>query len=372
VRKQIALVAIAAIAALTLIVGGITYAATRGNSVTVSVDGKVSQVHTSADTVAEVLEEEDIALGAHDAVAPSLNTAIEDGSRIAVRYGRQLTLTVDGNVKKYWVTATTVNQALGELGLRFRAADLSVGRSSFISRSGLRLSIGTPKKIILIVRGHKRHVVTTGVTVADALDDLGVRVDKNDMLRPLAKASISEGTTIVVTRIEVQIRHAKVAVPFETITRHDDSMFTDQKKILRKGVDGLQRETLRITYANGEVRYRRLVNTKLLKAPVSRIVVVGTKEHPVHQTVSYPDGNTVWDALAECESGGNWAANTGNGYYGGLQFLQSTWLAYGGGAYASLPSDATREEQIAIAVKVRDAAGGYSPWPACAAQLGLL
>ena len=79
-----------------------------------------------------------------------------------------------------------------------------------------------------------------------------------------------------------------------------------------------------------------------------------------------------WDAIAACESGGNWAINTGNGYYGGLQFLQSTWLANGGGAYAPLPSQATREQQIAIATKVRDAAGGYGPWPACAASLGLL
>jgi uncharacterized protein YabE (DUF348 family) len=368
VRKQLALIAVAVVAALALITGGITYATTKGTSVTVSVDGKVSQIHTSADTVAGVLQDADITLGAHDAVAPSLDTAIEDGSRIAVRYGRQLTLTVDGKAKTYWVTATTVNQALGELGMRFGSADLSASRSSFIGRTGLNVSIGTPKKIILIVHGHKRHVVTTGVTVADALADLGVGFDKNDMLRPLPKANISDGTTIVVTRIHVEIRHLKVAVPYESFTRHDDSMFTDEKKILRQGVDGLQWEKLRITYANGEVRHRTLLSTSLLKAPVSQIQVVGTKPRPE----SNPGGNSVWDALAECESGGNWAANTGNGYYGGLQFLQSTWLAYGGGVYASLPSDATREEQIAIATKLRDAAGGYSPWPACASQLGLL
>ena len=80
----------------------------------------------------------------------------------------------------------------------------------------------------------------------------------------------------------------------------------------------------------------------------------------------------MWDSLAQCESGGNWAINTGNGYYGGLQFLQSTWLAHGGGAYVSYPHLASREQQIAIAERVRDAAGGYSPWPACAASLGLL
>jgi ABC-type transport system substrate-binding protein len=77
---------------------------------------------------------------------------------------------------------------------------------------------------------------------------------------------------------------------------------------------------------------------------------------------------STWDQLAQCESGGNWAINTGNGYYGGLQFNLGTWQAYGG---SGLPSNASRETQIAIATKVRDASGGYGAWPGCAAALGL-
>ena len=70
----------------------------------------------------------------------------------------------------------------------------------------------------------------------------------------------------------------------------------------------------------------------------------------------------------QCESGGNWAINTGNGYYGGLQFSLGTWHAYGG---TGLPSQHSRETQIAIATKLRDASGGYGAWPHCAAALGL-
>ena len=76
----------------------------------------------------------------------------------------------------------------------------------------------------------------------------------------------------------------------------------------------------------------------------------------------------MWDQLAQCESGGNWAINTGNGYYGGLQFSLSTWRAYGGPGY---PHEQSRETQIAIATKLRDANGGYGAWPACSASLGL-
>jgi resuscitation-promoting factor RpfA len=71
-----------------------------------------------------------------------------------------------------------------------------------------------------------------------------------------------------------------------------------------------------------------------------------------------------WDAVAQCESGGNWAINTGNGFYGGLQFTEQTWLGYGGGAYAQYANQASRSEQIAIAEKVL-AGQGIGAWPVC-------
>jgi resuscitation-promoting factor RpfA len=80
--------------------------------------------------------------------------------------------------------------------------------------------------------------------------------------------------------------------------------------------------------------------------------------------------NRTWNRLAQCESGGNWHINTGNGYYGGLQFSSSTWLGYGGGKYASRADLATRRQQIAIAEKVLRGSG-WGAWPACSAQLGL-
>jgi resuscitation-promoting factor RpfA len=76
---------------------------------------------------------------------------------------------------------------------------------------------------------------------------------------------------------------------------------------------------------------------------------------------------STWDALAQCESGGNWAINTGNGYSGGLQFSPTTWAAYGGTGSAA---DASREQQIAVAEQVQ-ASQGWGAWPSCAAQLGL-
>lgn len=100
------------------------------------------------------------------------------------------------------------------------------------------------------------------------------------------------------------------------------------------------------------------------KRAVKATVASATVKPPV---VSY-DGGTVWDSLAKCESGGNWAINTGNGYYGGIQFDIGTWGGFGGYARADL---APRDIQIQRAEQIR-ASRGFSPWPACAAKLGLL
>ncbi|MFF2662078.1 transglycosylase family protein [Kitasatospora sp. NPDC058032] len=79
---------------------------------------------------------------------------------------------------------------------------------------------------------------------------------------------------------------------------------------------------------------------------------------------------STWDAVAQCESGGNWAINTGNGFYGGLQFTSSTWAAFGGTAYASQANLATKAQQIAVAEKVL-ASQGPGAWPVCSVKAGL-
>jgi hypothetical protein len=81
-----------------------------------------------------------------------------------------------------------------------------------------------------------------------------------------------------------------------------------------------------------------------------------------------PDSD--WDRLAQCESGGNWGINTGNGYHGGLQFSAGTWAAYGGTQFAPTANQATRAQQIAIAEKTL-AGQGWGAWPSCSARLGL-
>lgn len=87
-----------------------------------------------------------------------------------------------------------------------------------------------------------------------------------------------------------------------------------------------------------------------------------------------PGDGSHWDHLAQCETGGNWSTNTGNGYGGGLQFAHqrsySTWLSFGGGEFAPHPWEASREQQIVIAERVL-ASSGWNAWPGCTRKLGL-
>jgi LysM repeat protein len=87
---------------------------------------------------------------------------------------------------------------------------------------------------------------------------------------------------------------------------------------------------------------------------------------PVSAAVPASSGGANWSAIAACESNGNWSANTGNGFYGGLQFTEQTWLGYGGGQYASSANLATMAQQISVAERVL-AGQGIGAWPVCGA-----
>jgi resuscitation-promoting factor RpfA len=105
---------------------------------------------------------------------------------------------------------------------------------------------------------------------------------------------------------------------------------------------------------------------------IARVVVAGVAVGAPLAVAASPasaDSGVNWDAVAQCESGGNWHINTGNGYYGGLQFSAGTWRAYGGGAYAPTADQASRGAQIAVATRVQHAQG-WGAWPVCSARAG--
>ena len=341
--------------ALVLAVVGTTTAfASLSRTVTLSVDGHAKQVRTFGGDVGDVLASQGIKPTSHDDVVPSVNTPVDDGTRIAVRLGRPLTLSVDGVKRTMWTTATTVAAALDQAGVRTAQAALSVSRSASIDRAGMALSLTTPKLAVVKIgdaRAVRRNI--PAATVGSYLAAMRAGVDRNDLVRPSRGAVVRDGAQIVVTKIGVRTRHVpREAIPAPVTEKKDGSMMSGETKTLRQGSNGIRDVTYKLRFRNGNLVQRSVVSQNVLRQATPTVVLVGTK------TVD----TGVWDRIAACESGGNWAANTGNGYYGGLQFNLGTWHAYGG---PGRPDQQSRETQISIAEKVRDASGGYGAWPVC-------
>ncbi len=361
---------IAGVVLLSVAITGIGYAA-MSKTVTLSLDGKSHKVHTLGSNVGDVLKDQGISLGKHDTVAPGAGSGVSDGQTIAVKYGRPLDVKVDGRANRYWVTATDVASALDQLGLRFGGgADLSTSRGATIGRSGMSLAVVTPKTLSVKLAGKKQHAATvTALRVGGALKELGVTVDGNDKVKPGLGATIKDGDKLTFTDVRVVKRRATQAVGHATRKVADASMYTDQSKTVRTGHDGSRSLVYRVTLENGHAAARKVVSSSVTRQPVTTVVHYGTKHRPAPApapapapTTNFAGGSSIWDKIASCESGGNWAANTGNGYYGGLQFTLGTWAAYGG---SGRPDQQSREAQIAVAERVAAAEGGYGAWPVC-------
>ena len=310
-----------------------------------------------------------ISLGDHDVVAPGPGSSVADGATIAVRYGRPLDVKVDGKSNRYWVTATDVATALDQLGLRFTNADISASRSASIGRAGMDLAVVTPKTVAVKLGGAKPRTTTvTALTVGEALKELGAKVDGNDKVSPAAGTTLEDGDKLALTKVRVVQRPVTESIASGSVKKQDAGMYTDQSKTVRAGRDGSRKVLYKITFENGKMVTRKAMRSTVVRQPVNAIISVGTKQRPAPAPApssNYAGGSSAWDRIAACESGGNWAANTGNGYYGGLQFNLGTWQSYGG---SGRPDQNSREAQIAVAERVAAAEGGYGAWPVCGAR----
>ncbi|MBE3075718.1 MAG: transglycosylase family protein, partial [Actinobacteria bacterium] len=261
----------------------------------------------------------------------------------------------------------TVAGALSELGIRADSAKLSVSRSQPLGRMGLAMSVTTPKNVTVAVDGRTLKAQTTGGTVADLLSELKVTLGAKDRITPGLKTPITNsGLKVAVARVRQKSVRTTETIAFGTQRRSDATLYKGDTKTVTAGKQGHKVVTHLQTWVNGKLESSRFRSSHVTTAPVKRLLAVGTKARPVESApASTGGGSTVnaamWDRIAQCESGGNWAINTGNGYYGGLQFDNQTWLGNGGGQYAARADLASRTQQIAVANKVY-AARGLGPW----------
>jgi uncharacterized protein YabE (DUF348 family) len=355
-------------AVLGVVVGASVIYATLDKTVTLSIDGKTSQVHAFSKTVGDLLDSQDIKVSSKDIVAPAVSSSLGEGDTVVVRYARPLTLTVDGDKRTYWTTELSVDRALSALGVRADGASLSASRSQRIDRAGLAMWLSTPKQVTVIAGGKKRTVTTVAPTVAALLTEQKLVVNPLDKLSTVPTAMLHEGSVVKLTRIEKKRVKKTETVAFAVTKKSSSKLYKGETKVLTKGQTGKRSAIYDLVLSDGKVTKRTLVSSSIKDKPVTQVVQVGTKAKPAAPSSGggTPSGGGLnWAALAKCESGGNPRAVNPAGYYGLYQFSLSTWAAQGG---SGNPTDASASEQTKRA-QILYGKTGASSWPSCGPKL---
>ncbi|MFC4125744.1 transglycosylase family protein [Nocardia rhizosphaerae] len=358
----------AAVAAmlLTLLVGG-ALAIVNHKTVALVVDGERIEHSTMSREVRAILADAGYEISDHDDVRPAADTTVGDGATITLNRGREITITVDGAERTVWTTGSTAGEALAQMQI---PADTHVvpTRTEKLPLAGAELSVYTPRTITLVDGGGDPvDVRLAAPTVGEFLAAAGVPLRNEDFAEPAADTPLDADMRVTVTRQHVEERTETLPLEPDEQVIEDVTLNMSRTVVENPGVPGLHEATFAVTMTNGVESNRVLTNSNVITPAEPKVIRKGAK--PGTEVPPVRDGE-IWDALARCESTGNWSINTGNGYYGGIQFDQSTWERQGGLKYAPRADLATREEQIAIA-EITRARQGWGAWPACTGRLGL-
>ena len=344
--------------------GGFAVAAHK--TVTLTVDGSAMTVSTMKSRVIDVIKENGLDVGERDDLYPAANEAVHQSDTIVLRRSRPLQVSLDGqNSRQVWTTASTVDEALAQLQMTDKAP-AAASRGSRVPLAGMSLPVVSAKTVQINDGGAVRTVHLAAPNVAGLLEAAGAPLQQRDTVEPAASSPVFDGMQIDVTRIRIDKVTERVPLPPNNQRIEDPTMNMSRQVVENPGMPGTQDVTFAVAKVNG-VETGRLPVANVVVVPArDGVLRVGAK--PGTEVPPVTNG-AIWDALSRCEAGGNWAINTGNGFYGGVQFDQNTWERQGGLRYAPRADLATREEQIAIA-EVTRARQGWGAWPVCSGRVG--
>lgn len=257
-------------------------------------------------------------------------------------------------------------------------------------------STGAAGRVTVVADGASRQVAAAGGTVAALLDRAGVELTADDRVAPELDAPVPAGGRVVVERVEVGVVEREVPIAHGEREEPAPRLPAGERRTVREGRAGLVVVTEEVTRVDGEAVAREEIARATVREPRDAVVEVGVDPEPAHahdeptreaaahephdhahephdhEPDHQPAGRgdprdpATWDRLAECETGGDWQADSGNGYYGGLQFDPETWRRVGG---TGMPHEHPRETQIEMGRRLH-AREGWAPWPECARRLG--
>jgi resuscitation-promoting factor RpfB len=353
-------------ALLLVLAGAGGFAVAADKTVTLTVDGVAMNVSTMKSRVIDVVKENGFAVGDRDDLYPAADQPVHQAETIVLRRSRPLQISLDGrHSQQVWTTASTVDEALAQLRMTDKAPT-AASRGSRVPLGGMSLPVVSPRTVQIDDAGALRTVRLAAPNVAALLQAAGAPLQQRDTVVPPASWPVVDGMQIQVTRVRIEKVTEQLPLEPRNQRIEDVTMNMSRQVVEDAGAPGTQDVTFAVAKVNG-VETGRLPVANVVIAPArDGVVRVGAK--PGTEVPPVRDAPT-WDALAQCEAGGNWAIDSGNGFFGGVQFDQNTWERNGGLRYAARADLATREEQIAIA-EVTRARQGWGAWPVCSGRVG--
>jgi resuscitation-promoting factor RpfB len=376
-----------------VLAAGAVAAASSASTVEVAVDGEVHDVRAYGGTIGDVLDRIDVVVGPADEISLDLETPVDSDLRLELDRAITVEVEVHGAVARR-VTAPVssvagVLEAADMADVRDAGAEIVPAWNSPIE-DGDTVKVLLPTDITVAVDGDEVETATLATTIEAVLSETGVELGPDDVVLPGDTGALLGPTTITIQRVEISEETVEVELEHEEIRRENDDLERGKTRVDREGRDGLRVDTYEVTTVDGEQEERVKVDEEVVTEPRDRVILVGTKPPPPpppapstsssssssssrsssgsSSSGSGSSGDGVWDRLAQCEAGGNWSNVSGNGmYYGGLQFLPSTWRSVGG---SGMPHHASKAEQIKRG-KILQQRSGWGQWPACSRKLGL-
>ncbi|WP_152347381.1 resuscitation-promoting factor [Brevibacterium sp. CFH 10365] len=381
---------------ITGLVGGTGAVVTMNKPVTLEVNGQAEEIRTFGGTVGDILDSHEIDVDKRDHVKPGVGTKVDRDMTITVNTAKKVALSVDGKDTNEWTNANTVGQALADLGVDAKGADLNAKASQRLKDEGNDIDVTTSKDLTVVADG-KDHKVSAAVgTAKEALKDTGVKLDKDDFLSVPMSAEVSDGQVLTVNRVKNDTVKDKQAIKAEVETKKSDSLFEGETKVEAEGKDGQKQVTYKVKTINGEEVKKEKKDEKVLSEPKTKVVVQGTKKKEEPADTGGSDSGdsgdsgsgdsgdsstgggsgssggsmstqeikdmlggpgSKWYQVVECESQFDPKASNGT-HFGLFQFLPQTWHSMGG---SGNPSDASPQEQFQRAKKLQ-AEAGWGQW----------
>jgi uncharacterized protein YabE (DUF348 family) len=244
--------------------------------VALDVEGRVRSINTYARSAPDLLKREGIRARAADLVAPT--RGIGDGDRIVYRRAKTIRLVVDGEPRRVVAHGLTVGEALADLGLVPGPKDHVFPEASTTLRPSMSLFVRNAIHAKVRADGRLRDVVSSADTVRNLLTQAGIAVGSNDYVFPAPDTEPRDGMWIRVVRVRRVTTSRTVRVPFGYITHRDAEMESGVRKIIEQGAEGVKVQRFAVVLEDGRRVSSTLLSERVLRSPRDHIVRVGTKE----------------------------------------------------------------------------------------------